>query len=444
MFLGVKLMKRYFKSLFAFILVFGLFFSLSSIDIEAAEKKTYNTWQDVAKDMNIEFQAAKKFIEEGNNDEAYNAMNRAYFGYYEVQGFEKNVMVNIAAKRVNEIEATFRRIKHTLKGNIQGNTAELDNEIDTLAMKVYKDAMVLDGVATKDDPDELGKKVFGNEAVSVADETTVKLKSFGASFGLLLREGLEAILVVVAIIAYLVKTGNQKLCKQVYIGMGFGVICSFILAYLIDILLGGVGQELMEGITMFLAVAVLFWVSNWILSRSEEQAWSRYIKSQVQKSIDQNSGRALIFSAFLAVLREGAELVLFYKAMLTGGQTNKLFAFYGFLAGTVVLVIIYIIFRYSTVRLPLKPFFTFTSILLFLLCISFMGKGVVELTEAGVISGSTTIPAMNGYQNSWLNIYDRAETLIPQIMLVIASVWMLLNNYLKERKIKREAVEESK
>ena len=431
-------MKRCFKSLFAFILVFGLFFSLSSIDIEAAEKKTYNTWQDVAKDMNIEFQAAKKFIEEGNNDEAYNAMNRAYFGYYEVQGFEKNVMVNIAAKRVNEIEATFRRIKHTLKGNIQGNVAELDKEIDTLAMKVYKDAMVLDGVASKDDPDDLGNKVFSNEAVSVGDETAIKLKSFGASFGLLLREGLEAILVVVAIIAYLVKTGNQKLCKQVYIGMGFGVICSFILAYLIDILLGGVGQELMEGITMFLAVAVLFWVSNWILSRSEEQAWSRYIKSQVQKSIDQNSGRALIFSAFLAVLREGAELVLFYKAMLTGGQTNKLFAFYGFLVGAVVLVIIYLIFRYSTV------FFTFTSILLFLLCISFMGKGVVELTEAGVISGSTTIPAMNGYQNTWLNIYDRAETLIPQIMLVIASVWMLLNNYLKERKMKKEAVEESK
>ena len=120
------------------------------------------------------------------------------------------------------------------------------------------------------------------------------------------------------------------------------------------------------------------------------------------------------------------------------------FFVYGFLAGTVVLVIIYLIFRYSTVRLPLKPFFTFTSILLFLLCISFMGKGVVELTEAGVISGSTTIPAMNGYQNTWLNIYDRAETLIPQIMLVIASVWMLLNNYLKERKMKKEAVEESK
>ena len=432
-------MKKYFGSFLTFMFLFSLFFTFTSIDVEAAQKKKYDTWQDVAKDMNIEFQAAKKAIEDGNNDEAYNAMNRAYFNYYEVQGFEKNVMVNIAAKRVNEIEATFRRIKHTLKGNIQGNVKELDNEIDLLAVKVYKDAMVLDGATAKDSPDSVGEILFKGGAVVTGDETAIKFKSFGASFGLLLREGLEAILVVVAIIAYLVKTGNEKLCKQVYYGMGAGVIGSFILAFLIDILLGGVGQEMMEGITMFLAVAVLFWVSNWILSRSEEEAWSRYIKSQVQKSIDQNSGRALIFSAFLAVLREGAELVLFYKAMLTGGQTNKMFAFYGFLAGTIALIAIYVIFRYTTVRLPLKPFFKFTSILLFLLCISFMGKGVVELTEAGVISGSTTIPAMNGYQNTWLNIYDRAETLIPQIMLVIASCWMLLNNSLKEKKAKKEA-----
>ncbi|WP_143403595.1 FTR1 family iron permease [Fusobacterium massiliense] len=424
---------------FVFGIIFSLLVSFSSLNVEAAQKKKYDTWQDVAKDMNVEFQAAKKAIETGNNDEAYDAMNRAYFGYYEVQGFEKNVMVNIAAKRVNEIEATFRRIKHVLKGNLQGNVKELDDEIDLLAVKVYRDAMVLDGAVAKDSPDSVGEILFKGGSVVTGDETTIKLKSFGASFGLLLREGLEAILVVVAIIAYLVKTGNEKLCKQVYYGMGAGVIGSFILAFLIDILLGGVGQEMMEGITMFLAVAVLFWVSNWILSRSEEEAWSRYIKSQVQKSIDQNSGRALIFSAFLAVLREGAELVLFYKAMLTGGQTNKMFAFYGFLVGTVVLIAIYVIFRYTTVRLPLKPFFKFTSILLFLLCISFMGKGVVELTEAGVISGSTTIPAMNGYQNTWLNIYDRAETLIPQIMLVIASCWMLLNNSLKEKKAKKEA-----
>lgn len=434
-------MRKIFNAFF--ILTFVFLFAFNSIESQAAKKK-YNTWQEVAKDMHIEFESAKANIEKGDAKAAYKDMNDAYFGYYEVQGFEKNVMVSISAKRINEIEAMFRKIKHTLKGNLEGDIKELKKEIDLLSMKVYKDAMVLDGVAEKSDPDDLGKIVFTGGEVAKASDASTKVKSFFASFGLLLREGLEAILVIVAIIAYLVKTGNQKLCKQVYIGMGFGVICSFILAILIDLLLGGVGQELMEGITMFMAVAVLFWVSNWILSRAEEEAWEKYIKKQVQKSIDQNSTRALVFSAFLAVLREGAELVLFYKAMLTGGQTNKLYAVYGFVSGTVVLIVVYYIFRFTTVRLPLKPFFTFTSILLFLLCISFMGKGVVELTEAGVISGSTVIPAMNGYQNQWLNIYDRAETLIPQIMLVIASLWILIGHYFKEKRIKREFEEKNK
>ena len=433
-------MKKILKCLFVFSFVF--LFTTNSLDAFGAKKK-YDSWQAVARDMHIEFESAKKNI--GNNDlkAAYNDMNDAYFGHYEVQGFEKNVMVYISAKRVNEIEAMFRKIKHTLKGNLNGDVQALDDEIDLLSMKVYKDAMVLDGVAKKSDPDSLGKKVFGDKVIK-ADRNTIKWQSFVTSFGLLLREGLEAILVIVAIIAYLVKTGNKKLCKQVYLGMGAGIVGSFILAFLIDVFLGGIGQELMEGFTMFLAVGVLFWVSNWILSRSEEEAWENYIHSQVQKSIDQNSGRILVFSAFLAVLREGAELVLFYKAALTGGQTDTLYAIYGFIAGTVALIIIYCLFRYTTVKFPLKPFFTFTSVLLFLLCISFMGKGVVELGEAGVILGGTTIPAMNGYQNQWLNIYDRAETLIPQLMLVIASGWMLINHKLKVRKIEKERIEKEK
>ncbi|MBS9775903.1 MAG: FTR1 family iron permease [Fusobacterium sp.] len=420
--------------LFTFLLLFT-FFSFSN-NVEAAKKKKYHTWQEVAKDMHLEFESAKKNIEAGNLEAAYKDMNDAYFGYYEVQGFEKNVMVSISAKRVNHIEALFRKIKHTLKGNYKGDVKALDKEIDKLDMKVYKDAMVLDGVASPDDSDELGEVVFGERKPIEIDEKTAKWKSFMTSFGLLLREGLEAILVVVAIIAYLVKTGNEKLCKQVYLGMGFAIICSFILAGLIDVFLGGLGQELMEGITMFIAVGVLFWVSNWILSRSSAEAWDNYIKSQVERSITDKDSKILVFSAFLAVLREGAELVLFYKAALTGGQTDKAYAIYGFIAGILVLAVIYYIFRYTTVRLPLKPFFLFTSILLFLMCISFMGKAVIELTEAGIISGGTIIPAMKGYQNQWLNIYDRAETLIPQLILVVAAGWILISHSLKGKSSK--------
>ena len=92
--------------------------------------------------------------------------------------------------------------------------------------------------------------------------------------------------------------------------------------------------------------------------------------------------------------------------------------------------------RYFSVKLPLKPFFLFTSVLLFLLCISFMGKGVVELTEADVIVGRTVIPAMNGFRIEALSIYDRAETLIPQVMLVIAAVWIILSHTVGKKKRK--------
>ena len=111
---------------------------------------------------------------------------------------------------------------------------------------------------------------------------------------------------------------------------------------------------------------------------------------------------------------------------------------YGIGAGIVVLAAVWIAFRYFSVKLPLKPFFLFTSILLFLMCISFMGKGVQELTEADVITGRTVIPAMNGFQIEILSIYDRAETLIPQIMLVIAAIWTTLP-HLFSKKNKQEA-----
>jgi len=190
----------------------------------------------------------------------------------------------------------------------------------------------------------------------------------------------------------------------------------------------GVARELLEGWTMFLAVAVLFYVSNWMLSKADTIAWERYISGKVQQSIDRRSHWTLIFAAFIAVMREGAELILFYQASFTGGMSDPVYIVYGIAAGVAVLVAVWIAFRYFSVRLPLKAFFLFTSILLFVMCVSFMGKGVQELTEADVITGRTVIPAMNGFSIEVLSIYDRAETLIPQIMLVIAALFVLTPN----------------
>lgn len=431
----------------------------------AKKKKRYADWRGVAADMALEFNAAIEDVKADNYKDAYTHVNDAYFKYYEVQGVESTVMYAISAARVNHIEAQFRDIKHVLLGNQQKEKDALLQQIEDLKIKVYKDSMVLDGMAEIDDPDSVGLAIYTDtqtprpqlastpaqqEAPAQAETPTVSATpatpkapvnrdwlTFVTAFGLLVREGLEAILVIAAIVAYLIKTGNKHMLKGVYLGSLAAILASIVLAWALETMLGeqsGVARELLEGWTMFLAVAVLFYVSNWMLSKADTIAWENYISGKVQQSIDSKSQWTLIFAAFIAVMREGAELILFYSAAFTGGMSNPTYIAYGIGAGILVLVVVWVCFRYFSVRLPLKAFFMFTSILLFLMCISFMGKGVVELTEADVITGRTVIPAMNGFSIEILSIYDRAETLIPQIMLVIAAVWTMLPHLFRKKK----------
>ena len=440
------------------IMLCALVFSSANESEAAKKKKRYADWRGVAADMALEFNAAIEDVKADNYKDAYTHVNDAYFKYYEVQGVESTVMYAISAARVNHIEAQFRDIKHVLLGNQQKEKDILLQQIEDLKIKVYKDSMVLDGMAEISDPDSVGLAIYTDTqtprpqlaaapaqvetpAVSAAPATPKApvnrdWLTFVTAFGLLVREGLEAILVIAAIVAYLIKTGNKHMLKGVYLGSLAAILASIVLAWALETMLGeqsGVARELLEGWTMFLAVAVLFYVSNWMLSKADAIAWENYISGKVQQSIDSKSQWTLIFAAFIAVMREGAELILFYSAAFTGGMSNPTYIAYGIGAGILVLVIVWVCFRYFSVRLPLRAFFMFTSVLLFLMCISFMGKGVVELTEADVISGRTVIPAMKGFSIEILSIYDRAETLIPQIMLVIAAVWTMLPHLFRKK-----------
>ena len=445
------------------LVMFALIFSSVSESEAAKKKKRYDDWRGVAADMALEFNSAIENVKNDKYKDAYTNVNDAYFKYYEVQGFESTVMYAISAARVNHIEAQFRDIKHVLLGNQDKEKNSLMQQIEDLKIKIYKDAMVLDGQSEISDPDSAGEAIYADTKVErpllasapvqaqetqpVKEESSTEVKTskapvsrdwltFVTAFGLLVREGLEAILVIVAIVAYLIKTGNKHMLKGVYLGSFAAILASIVLAWALEALMGeqsGVARELLEGWTMFLAVAVLFYVSNWMLSKADNIAWENYISGKVQQSIDSKSQWTLIFAAFIAVMREGAELILFYSAAFTGGMSNPTYIAYGIGAGILVLVAVWVAFRYFSVKLPLRAFFIFTSILLFLMCISFMGKGVVELTEADVITGQTVIPAMNGFSIEILSIYDRAETLIPQIMLVIAAVWIMLPHLFRKK-----------
>ena len=391
-----------------------------------AEQK-YANWQEVASTMGTVLDGAVEAYGAGGEDagkKATEQVNVAYYKFYEKLGFEKTVMASISGSRGTDVEHQFYLVKKVIRDG--GSQEELKSSVETLKSMLTEDAITLDGGEAA---------AQGNGSAAAADSAGgsssggAAWQTFLAVLGRTLREGLEAILVIAAIIAYLVKTNSRKYLASVYIGAGLGVLFSVVLAMIfngIAVSLGdaqsGAGQEIFEGVTMFLAVIVLFYVSNWMLSKAEAENWNKYIKDKVQQSIDKGSMYTLSFSAFLAVAREGAELIMFFQGMRANITNNPHMLWAGLALAVVILVIVYFAITKLSVRLPLKPFFTFTSVLMFILCISFVGKGVYELQEADVI-GRTVIPWMNGFNFELLGVYDRYENLIPQLILLALTIF---------------------
>jgi high-affinity iron transporter len=252
---------------------------------------------------------------------------------------------------------------------------------------------------------------------------------FLQSFVLLLREGLEAILIVGALLTFLVKTGAGHRRRDVHLGIGGAIVASLLTAVLIETIfrISTAQQEALEGVTMLLATVVLFYVSYWLLSKMEVVKWTSFVKSRVAGAVTSGSSFALASAAFLAVYREGFETILFYKALFAAGGGSTLPVFAGMAAGTIVLVITYVAINRFGVKLPLRPFFAVTSAFLYYMAFVFAGQGVAELQEGGylpttVIGLAPRFPA--------LGIYPTVETFAAQGVLVllalVALVWVFL------------------
>ena len=388
-------------------------------------------WNDVADAMSEVFRSAKAKYAEGDAEGAYNSINDGYYGYYETTGFERNAMGYISGARKSEVELQFSACKSATKG---GSVEEFNQAVDVLRTMIRTDANKLDGV------DESGNATGNSRSAAVA--------TFVACFGIILREGFEAILVVGAIIAYLIKTTEKseeerkRQLHPVYIGSILGIILSFVSAWALNQLklANSASQEVIEGVTALIAVVVLFYVSNWMVSKSEAEAWDKYIKSKVGQASEKGSTFALAFTAFLAVYREGAEVILFYQPLLNGENTKAVWL--GFIIGCVCLVFVYLAIRLLSVRLPLKPFFLATSILMSIMAIAFLGSGIKELIEGDVISMSS--PAWVAWipSNSLLEIlgiYPCVQTVVPQLILLAITIVTFVYWLKKNKKLREEA-----
>ncbi|CEP67506.1 Iron permease FTR1 [Moorella glycerini] len=353
------------------------------------------SWEKVVDKIEGILRQSLNTYRQGDAEKARGLVNEAYFGFFEKEGLERAILSKHSSNRAALLEYKFSNIKK-LMGN-QVPVPEVEQAITELTGMLREDAARLDGPQQQN-----------------------PLENFLSSFLILVREGFEAILILGAIVAYLVKSGNQRRIPTIYYSAGLAVLASIVTAIVLQLVLrlSGASNEILEGATMLLAAIVLFAVSHWMVGKAEAKSWQRYIEDKVQGSLSSGSALALGAAAFLAVYREGAETVLFYQALLNNAAGAAGLVWLGFAAGILALAAIFLLVRYGSLKIPLKPFFLGTSLLLYYLAFVFAGDGVKALQEAGV-AGATPVPGLPAID--FLGIYPTWETLLPQFILLAAA-----------------------
>ncbi len=256
--------------------------------------------------------------------------------------------------------------------------------------------------------------------------------AFLQSLLIIVREGFEAILVIGAVVAFLIKMGHRERLRSIWIGVAYGILASLATAIVLATLFAHLpaSREIVEGVTMLIAVIVLFSVSYWLISRVEAAKWQKFIREKVGVALEHGGGKALVLVAFLAVYREGAETALFYQALFNEGSGLAVPLTLGIIAGALVLVLIFTLFYRYGVKIPMRPFFTITSVLLYYMAFVFMGKGMRELQEGNVIPitmmrGLPNIPAMG--------IFPSVETLAAQALLVALLAFAVIKTFVLKK-----------
>ncbi|MFL6483800.1 MAG: FTR1 family protein [Nitrososphaera sp.] len=247
--------------------------------------------------------------------------------------------------------------------------------------------------------------------------------AFSTSFSIIFREGLESALIIGAILTYLEASRNIKFKKHVYYGIliaiGATAVTWFIAEFIIDI--SGASRELIEAIAGISAVAVLFWVSFWVLNKIETKRWIEFVKAKVWKATATGSIMVFVMLSFFTVYREGFETVLFYQAMLSFAKYMEWYVIGGLVIGLAVIVATALLVRKLGKRLPLKVLFALTMGIGAYMSIAFIGNAVREFQELGYISTTHLIgivPRLDINLASMTGIHPTLETVIAQVTLL--------------------------
>ncbi|MGH7932561.1 MAG: FTR1 family iron permease [Candidatus Binataceae bacterium] len=261
------------------------------------------------------------------------------------------------------------------------------------------------------------------------ESTSTVLPYFLYSSGILFREGLEALLVIIALVAGTREAGQSGRARDIYSGALIAVAVSIGLAWGVNDFIGDNTSDTLEAIFQLFAAATLFYVSSWITSKMQADRWNRFIRSKVEAAKrSRGPSIALGLTAFLAVMREGAETIVFFQALVGGATASaeRHAVFAGVIAGAIALAITFVALNRLAFKIPIRPFFSVTSILLYALAVIFVGQGISSFQESGWVS-TTFVNYVPTVQV--LGLFPTVQTLVAQgvlLMLAAGAIFMPL------------------
>lgn len=299
---------------------------------------------------------------------------------------------------------------------IENETALVTGQLLSNPPKLTESIQIMDKMISELEP------IVGDKHYTVWDAALI-----------LLREGLEAILVLAALLSYLKRSDNTKGRKWIWSGAATGLVGSAVIAllliYTISQAASGSTRELFEGITGLVSVVMMLTVGHWLHSKSNTTAWNNYVGTRVDSALARGSLWSLFSVSALAILREGAETTIFYVGMAPSIDLTQL------LLGIGIALVILVILGYAiialSVRLPLRAFFLTATLLIYYLVFRFLGESIHSLQIADKLSAHAVeqLPAI-----SWLGMYPTWETFLSQIVILIFMIWQLLRQELSKRK----------
>ncbi|MEJ9211621.1 FTR1 family protein [Bacillus smithii] len=253
---------------------------------------------------------------------------------------------------------------------------------------------------------------------------------------ILLREGMEALLVIVALVAFLKKTNQVEKQKWIWGGAGAGILASVLFAVVLSLafskMTGASSREYIEGFAGIVAVVMMLTVGAWLHNKSNVRQWNRYIQQQMNQALE--GGRLWMMSliSFLAIFREGAETIIFYVGMAPSMSVGRLVTGIG-IALVILFIVGFLIIHFS-VKIPVRPFFLAATVLIYFLSFKILGVSVHALQVAKLLPAHTLTSLPN---IDWIGFYPTLETILPQIVLVVliagAAYWVEKSNRKNEK-----------